>query len=122
VDAISAHTGQYGARLSFSAQSVAATEMVYSGPGISSNPSIARDGNGNLHVMWSEDGNTVYYRERLAGGDWADPVVVTTAGPVYHGPELNIAYDGTLHAIWLGPSVSCSGAAQVIHATKWFIR
>jgi hypothetical protein len=74
-----------------------------------SSPCIARDRNGDLHVVWSQDGLTggeadILYRKRQ-GGTWQPVQNVThnNAGTSYGSCEPDIAVDAdgnTVHVVW----------------------
>ncbi len=82
----------------------------------SSQPAVAVDPYGNVHVFWSEDvggelvergtgprtGNTIYYT-RWDGKNWSEPIDIffTTAQGNYFGyPSVAVTPDGFIHLAW----------------------
>ncbi|MEO8082442.1 MAG: hypothetical protein ABI780_01330 [Ardenticatenales bacterium] len=70
-----------------------------------SDPAIAADHIGNVHVAWCDRGGgspDVLYRQRLLGGTWRDVTAVhdPLAGAQTH-PAFALAPNGTLHAVWI---------------------
>ncbi|GEM_PF-4404304 len=85
--------------------------QVSDGQGLSTHPAGTVDGEGNLHVVWSDNRNgnyEIYYREFSSDGR---PVTGemrltrTLAMSVY--PSISVSGDGAVHVAWL--EVSASG-------------
>lgn len=70
-----------------------------------SEPAVAADRVGNVHVVWCDrgaNGPDVRYRQLLIDGAWRDVTAVhdPPAGAQTH-PSLALAANGTLHAVWI---------------------
>jgi len=75
-------------------------------PAVSGNPSVAVDGDGNLHMVWEDfrDGNDeIYYREitNLEGPGW-DPIEtrLTVDGSTSWDPSVAADRRGNVHVVW----------------------
>lgn len=59
-------------------------------------PSAAADASGQVHVIYNDSQNeSMYYRKRLANGQWQDPVRIGDA--VQNYPRLAVGPDGVVH-------------------------
>jgi len=82
-------------------------------------PTVATDMAGNVHVMWGqtkgrEEQPALFYT-RWNGEEWSPPldVLISPQGDSAGFPDLAVAPDGTLHAVW---GTSVSGELMYAHA------
>ncbi len=69
-------------------------------PGYSSDPQVAIDVYGNVHVVWEEDQTKIFYRFKDATGVW-HPKTILSEG---HLPQIQADENGTIHLLWVGAS------------------
>lgn len=71
--------------------------------GKSTNPVIAVDASGVLHVVWSDntlDNWEVFYTYKPVDGFWHPPVDISNTPDFSEPPDLAIDGSGTLHVVW----------------------
>jgi len=82
-------------------------EIIGSRSGRLENLSMAVDGTGVPHVVWtapdSPPTGAFYSQRNPTTGAWSEPQPAMTESPVYHAQILAGA-NNTIHALWLGPS------------------
>jgi len=93
-------------------------------PVLAESPRIAVDGNGTVHVVWTEDtaGGTpeIYYARREAS-TWSAPVNVSLNAGSSRDPQLAVQSNGTVHVLWRDTTAT-PGVYNVYYAqrtTSW---
>jgi hypothetical protein len=101
--------------------------------GCSSQPSIAADAYGNVHVFWSEDtlgrrcngtpvaGGSIYYSRR-SGDEWSFPVDIISTSLTASSPSAVVDSTGRLHLVWVqvdGIYYSSAQSWQATTAKAW---
>lgn len=72
-------------------------------PGEALYPQITADPFGNLHLVWSGNGEgqyEIHYRRRLSGGIWSADTMLSFTGATSSLPHITAATDGSIHVLW----------------------
>ena len=80
-----------------------APENVSNTPGHSNPPAMVADGQGDLHLLWSDWASGVpdlYYAKRASDGSWTGPQNLSNSSLSSTGGRLAVDGNGTVHVIW----------------------
>ena len=93
----------------------------------SSNPTLAVDGGGAIHVAWQEEwqdgrytnADDIYYRSKAADEQWADAsseLRVYDSSLESYEPEITVDGQGSLHLVWREYAVD--GDDEILYSNK----
>jgi len=92
------HTGSYAALIGQKEFAFAPATNVFNNAGESSNPQLAVDAGGAVHVVWGD--TTIFYAKRSSDGIWLGPQNISDNSGWSGYPQLAVDAGGAVHVVW----------------------
>jgi len=92
------HTGSYAALIGQKEFAFAPATNVFNNAGESSNPQLAVDAGGAVHVVWGD--TTIFYAKRSSDGIWSGPQNISDNSGWSGYPQLAVDAGGAVHVVW----------------------
>jgi uncharacterized repeat protein (TIGR01451 family) len=97
------HTGSYAALLGQQEFAFAPATNVPSSTGDQSNPQLAVDRSGAVHVVWEDSTpgkSDIFYAKRSSDGAWSGFQNISSTSGGAANPQLAVDASGTVHVVW----------------------
>lgn len=93
------HTGNYAALLDWQPFAFAPPVDISKNPDLSSDPQLAVDEGGAVHVVWNSP-EEIYYARRGSDGIWSSPLNISNNSGYSGWPQLAVDGSGAVHVVW----------------------